>query len=83
MSIFANPYVRIALGAVSATYLAPKIINQFVRPELDERDEQINNATAIGIVAGCTTLSFVLTGMIFGGKSAKAAADVAGVGGGK
>lgn len=83
MNPLAGPYVRIALGAAASSYLAPKVINRFVRVEMTELDERINNASAIGITAGVTTLVFVVTGMIFGGKTAKAAADVPGVGGGK
>lgn len=72
--IFGNPYVRIAIGAVLSTYVAPKIINRFMRAELDVKDAKINDATAIGISAGVTALTFVALGML-GGKSAAGAAQ--------
>lgn len=66
MNPLANPYVRIALGAVIGSYVAPKIVNRFVRPELDERDEKINMATSVGITAGVTAMFYIVTGMITG-----------------
>lgn len=77
MNPLANPYVRIGLGAVLGSYVAPKIINRFVRPELDEHDEQINNATAIGITAGVTALVFVVLGMATGKTAAGSVAGAA------
>lgn len=74
MNPLANPYVRIAIGAVVTSYLAPKVINKFVRPELDERDEAINTATAVGITAAGTTIVFIALGMLTGKSAAQAAA---------
>lgn len=72
MNPLASPVVRIALGSIASVYLAPKIINKFVRVELNPIDEQINNASYIGITAAVTTLVFVALGMATG-KSAAAA----------
>jgi hypothetical protein len=69
-----NPFIRIALGAAISEYVKPKIINHFVRPELDERDERINMQTAIGITAAVTATVFVLLGMATGQTAAKSAA---------
>jgi cell division protein FtsX len=73
MNPLANPFVRIALAGVLSSYVAPKVINRFVRVELNSTDEAINNATAIGITAGFTALGFVVLGMVTG-KSLPAAA---------
>jgi hypothetical protein len=72
-----NPYVRIALGAIGSSYIAPKVINRFVRPELNEMDEMINNTTAIGITAIGTVLVFVVLGMVAGKSAAGAVAGAA------
>lgn len=74
MNPLANTFVRIAIGAIGSSYIAPKIINRFVRPEMNEADERINNATAIGITAAGTVLVFVALGMIFAGKATVAGA---------
>ncbi len=72
-----NALIKIAIAAAAATYVTPKIVNRFTRPELEPRDETINQAMAIGVtgvtVAGVYT---VLTMAMGGGK-----ATVAGGGG--
>jgi hypothetical protein len=75
MNPLANPYIRIALGAALSEYLKPRIINRFVRPELEERDAQINEATGIGITAAITAGVFVILGMATGKTAAAAAGD--------
>lgn len=67
--VFGNPYVRIALGAAISEYVKPGIINRFIRPELDARDDRINTQVSIGITAAVTTIVFVALGMV-GGKTA-------------
>lgn len=73
MNVLGNPILRIALGAVASVYLAPKIVNRFVRVELNPIDAKINDAAEIGITAGVTTLTFVILGMIAGKSTAAAA----------
>jgi hypothetical protein len=83
MNPLANPYIRIAIGAAISEYVKPKIINRFVRVELEQRDEQINMVTGIGITASITALTFIVLGMLTGKTSATAAGDTgAKVGGG-
>lgn len=74
MNPLKSPVVRIALSAVISSYIAPSIIQKFVRAELNSTDELINDATAIGITAGFTALGFVVLGMIGGQTAAGAAA---------
>ncbi len=73
MNPLANPYLRIAIGAGLSQYVAPKIINRFVRVELDERDERLNAQIAIGISAVVTAFTFVALGMATGKTAAEAA----------
>lgn len=73
MNPLANKYICVALGAVLASYVAPTIINKFVRVEVTPLDEKINAAASAGIVGGVTMFSFVLLGML-GGESFAAAA---------
>ncbi len=73
MNPLANPYIRIGLGAALSQYVAPKLINKFVRPELDERDERLNAQIAIGISAVVTAFTFVALGMATGKSAAEAA----------
>ncbi len=77
MNPLANPYVRIALGAIASTYIAPKIVNKFVRPELNATDEKINAATAIGITSAVTVFVFVALGMATGKSAAGSVAGAA------
>ncbi len=70
----ASPYVRIALAAAGESYIATKILNRFVRPELEEIDEQINNVTAYGITGAVTALAFVVVGVLVGETPQQAAA---------
>jgi hypothetical protein len=74
MNPLANPYVRIGIGAVASTYLAPKIINRFVRVEMGPIDEAVNFATHVGITGAVTALVFVALGMATGETAAQAAA---------
>ncbi len=63
-----NPYYRIALAAIAATYITPKIINKFVRVEVTGTDTAVNDVTS-GLITGVTTAAiFVGLRMIFTGK---------------
>jgi len=75
MNPLANPYVRIAIGAALSEYLKPKIINRFVRVEMNVTDERINEAASIGITAAITAGVFVILGMATGKTAASSAAD--------
>lgn len=81
--LLGNPYVRIALGAILSTYLAPKILNKFVYGEkgviLDDdpnraSKESIQDAAAIGITSAVTAGVFVVLGMAAGKSTVAAAA---------
>lgn len=72
MNPLANPYVRIALGAALSQYIAPKIIQRFVRVELNDADAHINEATHVGITAGIVTMTYIVLGMATGKPLAQA-----------
>jgi hypothetical protein len=84
MNPLKNPYVRIALGAVASQYFAPKLINRFVQPYMEDDEgnpltpedasiKRVNDVAQIGITASITATVFVLVGMITG-ESAETAA---------
>lgn len=67
-----NPYVKIAIAAMAATYLAPAIINRFVVPEVGAAgDGATRNAiTAAGITGFVAAAVFTVLSMATGGKAA-------------
>lgn len=68
-----NAFIKIAISAAVATYITPKIVNRFTRPELDENDERINQAMAIGVTGATVAAVFTVLTMAMGGGKATVA----------
>lgn len=62
--------VKIAIAAAAATYVTPKIVNKFTRPELEPKDEQINQAMAIGVTGVTVAGVYTVLTMAMGGGTA-------------
>jgi hypothetical protein len=61
-----NPYVKIAIGAMAAVYLAPAIQQRFVIVELDTKDAVRNQVTFAGIAGLVAAGVYVILGMATG-----------------
>lgn len=70
-----NAYLKIAASAIIASYIAPKLVNRFTRPEIDEKDAMINLGIDLGINAGVTAAVYAVAGAILGGPKATVAGD--------
>lgn len=65
-----NPYLRIAIASVVATYLAPTIVNKLIVPESSSSDTMRNTAMTAGVYGASTALVFVLLEMTTGKSAA-------------
>lgn len=65
-----NPYVKIAIAAMAATYLAPPIINRFVVPEVGDSGAMRNAVTTGGVVGFVTAAVFTILTMATGKAAA-------------
>jgi hypothetical protein len=60
-----SPYLRIAIGAVVATYITPRIINSLTVAEVDTSDATRNAIVAAGVSGAVTAMVYVTLGMAF------------------
>lgn len=68
-----NPYLKIVISALVASYISPKIGERFIRPELTETDGTINEGVFV-VAQGVTTAGvFAAISTLLGGPKATTA----------
>lgn len=70
MKFLANPYTRIAVGAIASTYLTPTIINHFTTEEIAPGDATKNELMAAGVSGAMVMAVWLLMGAAFGKAAA-------------
>ncbi len=70
MKFLANPYTRIAVGAIASTYLTPTIVNHFTTPEVAPGDSTRNELMAAGVSGVMVAAIWLVMGAAFGKAAA-------------